>query len=121
MSQLLFINYPKCGTCQKAKKWLENNNITFLPRDIIKDNPSDSELYKWIEISGLPAKKFFNTSGNVYKENNLKDKVATATKEELITILASNGMVVKRPILVNSNFVLVGFNESEWEEKLLKK
>lgn len=121
MSQLLFIHYPKCGTCRKAAKWLKDNNITVVSRDISKENPTVSELTKWIPMSGLPVKKFFNTSGNVYKENNLKEKVNMATKEELISILASNGMVVKRPLIVADSFVLVGFNEDEWKDKLLNK
>lgn len=121
MSNILFVQYPKCGTCQKAAKWLRENNVNVDSRDIAKDNPTKEELTAWIKQSGLPITKFFNTSGNVYKENNLKDKVKTASNNELIEILSSNGMVVKRPIVVTGKIVLVGFNEAEWSEKLKKE
>lgn len=119
MAQILFVHYPKCGTCQKAAKWLKENNLNVISRDITKENPSEAELTEWIEKSGLPIAKFFNTSGKIYKENNLKEKVKSADKKELLSILASNGMVVKRPIIVDGNLVLVGFDEKEWT-KLLK-
>lgn len=116
----LFVQYPKCGTCQKAAKWLKNNNIDVTSRHIVEENPSAKELSAWIDQSGLPVQKFFNTSGQVYKQNNLKEVVKTASREELIRLLAENGMLVKRPILVADNFVLVGFKEEEWKERLAK-
>lgn len=118
MSQPLFIQYPKCGTCQKAFKWLQKKNIEVDLRDIVAKNPTKNELSKWIEKSGLPAQKFFNTSGQRYRSLNLKEKVKTASKQELISLLASEGMLVKRPIIVGNDFVLVGFKEGEWSEKL---
>lgn len=118
MSEILFVYYPKCGTCQKAAKWLKENNIDVTPRDITKDNPSEKELKEWIGKSGLPISKFFNTSGRIYKENNLKEVVKSGSEKELISILASDGMVVKRPVVVSGDTVLVGFNEKEWSEKL---
>lgn len=118
MSTKLFLQYPKCSTCRKAAKWLKENNIDIAERDITKDNPTKQELSEWIKKSGLPISKFFNTSGRIYKEQNLKDKVKSASEAELIDILASDGMVVKRPIVVADNDVLVGFNEAEWNEKL---
>lgn len=114
----LFIQYPKCGTCRKAAKWLQDNNVEVTSRHIVEQNPTREELSEWIDKSGLPLNKFFNTSGMVYKEQNLKEKVKTASRDELISILASNGMVVKRPIIVTDDFVLVGFHEKEWDEKL---
>ena len=119
MDKILFVQYPKCGTCQKAEKWLKANNVDVISRNIAEENPTEDELALWIEKSGLPIGKFFNTSGKIYKENNLKEKVKMASKDELIKILASNGMVVKRPVIVAKNFVLVGFNEAEWSEKLI--
>ena len=116
----LFVQYPKCGTCQKAAKWLKNNNIDVTSRHIVEENPSAKELSAWIDQSGLPVQKFFNTSGQVYKQNNLKEVVKTASREELIRLLAENGMLVKRPILVADDFVLVGFKEEEWKERLAK-
>lgn len=115
----LFIQYPKCGTCRKAAKWLKDNNIDVISRHIVEENPSAKELSVWIDRSELPVQKFFNTSGQVYKQNNLKEVVKTASREELIGMLAENGMLVKRPILVTDDFVLVGFKEDEWEEKLI--
>lgn len=120
MNNILFVQYPKCSTCQKATKWLANNNVDVISRDITKENPTKEELKTWIAKSGLPISRFFNTSGKIYKENNLKEKVRTANEDELISILASNGMVVKRPIVVADDFVLIGFNEKEWSEKLIK-
>lgn len=115
----LFIHYPKCGTCRKASKWLEENGVEVNSRHIVEDNPKKEELSEWIDKSGLPINRFFNTSGMIYRENNLKEKVKTASRNELLDILASNGMVVKRPIVVGDDFVLVGFNEKEWLEKLV--
>lgn len=120
MESILFVQYPKCGTCRNAAKWLKENNVEVTSRDISLENPTAEELTKWIAKSGLPISKFFNTSGKIYKEQNLKEVVKTASAEELIKILSSNGMVVKRPIVVGDNFVLVGFDEEEWAEKLKK-
>lgn len=114
----LFIQYPKCGTCRKASKWLEANSVEVTNRHIVEDNPKKEELADWIQKSGLPIRRFFNTSGMIYREQNLKEKVKTASEDELLDILSSNGMVVKRPIVVGDDFVLVGFNEKEWKEKL---
>lgn len=114
----LFLEYPKCSTCKKAKKWLEEKSVEFIDRVIVDENPTRNELEKWHKISGLPLKKFFNTSGVLYREMNLKEKVSTASEEELLDILATNGMLVKRPLLIKDNIVLVGFKESEWEEKI---
>lgn len=116
--KMLFLQYPKCSTCQKAGKWLKDNEIDVESRDISKDNPNRDELDVWIKRSGLPISRFFNTSGRIYKENNLKEKVKSVPDNELIDILASNGMVVKRPLIISEDFVLVGFNEEEWAEKL---
>lgn len=115
---MLFIYYPRCSTCQKAKKWLEGHNITFTERHIVENNPSYEELKEWKEKSGLPLKKFFNTSGNVYKEMKLKDKLPSMSEEEQLQLLASNGMLVKRPIVVKEDTILVGFKEAEWDEKI---
>lgn len=119
MEKPLFIQYPKCSTCRKAAKWLKDNNIEVTSRDITEDNPQESELTEWLEISKLPINRFFNTSGKIYKEQNLKEKVKSSPQSELISILASNGMVVKRPILVTKNYILVGFDEKEWSDKLI--
>ena len=113
-----FICYKKCSTCQKAKKWLEEKGIVFEERPIKEENPTAEELKKWHEMSGLPLKKFFNTSGLLYKSMNLKDKLKDMTQEEQYELLATDGMLVKRPLLVGDDFVLVGFKEAEWEEKL---
>ncbi|MCK9583260.1 MAG: arsenate reductase family protein [Endomicrobiales bacterium] len=112
--------YPKCGTCQKAEKWLKTSGIAYIYRPIKEENPSKTELSEWIKKSGLPVSKFFNTSGLLYKEQNMKDKVKTLTENELIDILASNGLMVKRPVLLAGEKVLVGFKEEEWK-KLLSK
>ncbi len=114
-----FICYPKCSTCQKAKKWLEANHLEFTERHIAEDNPSYEELKKWYAESGLPLKKFFNTSGMLYKEMQLKDKLPTMREEEQLKLLATNGMLVKRPLIVNGNMILTGFKEAEWEKALL--
>lgn len=115
---LLFVQYPKCGTCRKAAKWLQENNVEVESRHIVEENPTAVELQGWIERSKLPIQKFFNTSGKVYRENNLKEVVKTASQDELIKLLASDGMLVKRPVLVSDKFVLVGFKEAEWSEAL---
>ena len=113
-----FICYPKCTTCQKAKKWLDDNKIEYELRDIKEDNPSYEELSTWYKMSGLPLKKFFNTSGLLYKSMELKDKLTNMSEEEQLNLLASDGMLVKRPLVIGENFVLVGFKESEWSGKL---
>ncbi len=115
---MLFVEYPKCTTCQKARKWLEANKITFQSRHIKEENPTAEELRTWQECSGLPLKKFFNTSGLLYKELGLKDKLPGMDAEEQIALLASDGMLVKRPILVGDGFVLVGFREPAWAAAL---
>ena len=114
-----FICYPKCSTCQKAKKWLETNHLEFKERHIVKENPSYEELKEWYAESGLPLKKFFNTSGMLYKEMQLKDKLPTMSEEEQLKLLATNGMLVKRPLIVNGNMILTGFKEAEWEKALI--
>lgn len=113
-----FVAYPKCSTCQKAKKWLEAHNVEFTERHIKEDAPAYEELKEWHKKSGLPLKRFFNTSGLIYKEMQLKDKLASMTEDEQLKLLASEGMLVKRPILWNEAFVLVGFKEAEWAERL---
>ena len=114
-----FICYPKCSTCQKAKKWLDENKIECTERHIVDDNPTYDELKKWYERSGLPLKRFFNTSGMLYKEMNLKDKLPDMSEDEQLQLLATNGMLVKRPLVVDEGFVLPGFKEKEWTEKML--
>ncbi len=116
---MLFIQYPKCSTCQKAKKWLETHNIAYTSRHIVDDRPTYEELKQWYEKSGLPLKKFFNTSGLVYRDMQLKDKLSAMSEDEQLKLLATNGMLVKRPLIVDDNRILVGFKESEWTEKLL--
>ena len=113
-----FICYPKCTTCQKAKKWLEDNGVEYEIRDIKVDNPTLDELKKWYALSGLPLKKFFNTSGLLYKSMALKDKIPSMSEDEMLSLLATDGMLVKRPLLVSDDFVLVGFKEAEWKAKL---
>ena len=110
--------YNKCSTCRKALKWLEDNNVQFEERAIVEENPTYEELKEWYAKSGLPLKKFFNTSGLIYKDMQLKDKLPTMTEEEQLRLLATNGMLVKRPLVVGDDFVLTGFKEKEWEEKL---
>ena len=109
-----FICYPKCTTCQRAKKWLDDNNIEYELRDIKLDNPTLEELVEWYKKSGLPLKKFFNTSGLLYKSLDLKNKLPTMTEAEMLMLLSTDGMLVKRPILIGADFVLVGFKETEW-------
>ena len=113
---MLFIHYPKCTTCKKAKKYLDDNNIKYEERDIKNNNPTYEELSNWYQISDLPLKKFFNTSGNLYKELNLKDKLNSMSEEEQLKLLSSNGMLVKRPVLINNNQVLLGFKEDEYKK-----
>ena len=114
----IFLWYPKCTTCQKAKKWLEENNIQFEERHIVENNPNKQELKEWIKKSDYEIKRFFNTSGLKYKELNLKEKLPNMSEDEKIELLASDGMLVKRPIFISDNNILVGFKEKEWEEKL---
>ena len=114
-----FICYPKCSTCQKAKKWLDENKIEYKERHIVDDNPTYDELKKWYGRSGLPLKRFFNTSGMLYKEMKLKDKLPEMSEDEQLQLLATNGMLVKRPLVVAEGFVLPGFKEKEWSEKML--
>ena len=113
-----FICYPKCTTCQKAKKWLDDNKIEYELRDIKENNPNFEELSSWYKMSGLPLKKFFNTSGLLYKSMELKDKLPAMSEEEQLKLLATDGMLVKRPLVICEDFVLVGFKESEWSENL---
>ena len=115
---VLFLEYPPCSTCQKAKRWLEDNGVAYTSRHIKTDNPTKEELTAWIARSGLPIKRFFNTSGLLYKSMALKDKLPSMTEEEQLELLSTDGMLVKRPILVSEDFVLVGFKESEWSETL---
>lgn len=117
---MIFICYPKCSTCQKAKKWLDEHEIEYKERHIVEDNPSYNELKKWHKMSGLSLKKFFNTSGLLYKEMQLKDKIPSMSDEEQFKLLSTNGMLVKRPIAIDGDTVLVGFKEAEWDEKLNK-
>lgn len=115
---MLFICYSKCTTCQKARKWLDDNKVVYTVRDIKVDNPSYKELKKWYETSKLPLKRFFNTSGLQYKALGLKDKLATMSEDEQLKTLATDGMLVKRPLLITSKGVLVGFKEEQWQEAL---
>lgn len=115
---LKFICYPKCTTCQKARKWLDENNIQYEFRDIKIENPTLEELTAWYKLSGLPLRKFFNTSGLLYKSMELKTKLPNMTEEEMLALLATDGMLVKRPLAVGDDFVLVGFKEADWEARL---
>ena len=112
---MLFLEYPKCSTCQKAKKWLDAHSVAYTDRHIVLENPTVAELRAWQEKSGLPLKRFFNTSGMLYRELGLKDKLDAMSDQEQLDLLASNGMLVKRPILVLADTVLVGFQEKAWE------
>lgn len=116
---MLFIEYPKCSTCKKAKKWLDNHNIAYTDRHIVEDNPTYDELKEWYIRSELPLKKFFNTSGMLYKEQKLKDRLPEMSEDEQLHLLAANGMLVKRPIVVTDDGILVGFKEAEWNKELL--
>lgn len=115
---MLFIWYPKCSTCQKAKKWLDSHEIEYAERHIVEENPTYEELKEWYQKSGMPLKKFFNTSGMIYKEMKLKDKLLTMSEDEQLKLLATNGMLVKRPLVVGDDVVVTGFKEAEWEEKI---
>lgn len=112
----LFVEYPKCSACQNAKKWLENKKVEFQARHIVENTPTAEELREWIEKSGLEIKRFFNTSGLIYRDMNLKEKLDGMSDEEKLKLLASNGMLIKRPLLIGENVVLVGFREKEWEK-----
>ena len=116
---MLFLEYPKCSTCKKAKKWLVEHQSAYDDRHIVEENPTFDELRDWYGRSGMPLKKFFNTSGMLYKEMKLKDKLPTMSEEEQLRLLATNGMLVKRPLIVDGNTVLTGFKEAEWSEKLI--
>ena len=116
---MLFVQYPKCSTCRKAQKWPDEHNIEYESRHIIEDNPQADEIKEWYTQSDLPLKRFFNTSGMKYRELKLKDKLPDMSEEEQFELLATDGMLVKRPIIVGDDFVLTGFKVKEWEEKLL--
>lgn len=116
---MIFVCYPKCTTCQKARKWLDENQIAYELRDIKTENPSYEELAAWYKVSGLPLRKFFNTSGLLYKSMALKDKLPGMSEEEMLRLLSTDGMLVKRPLLIGDDFVLVGFKEAEWKGRLL--
>ena len=116
----LFLEYPACSTCRKARKWLDEHGVEYTARHIVEQRPLEAELREWIKQSGLPLKSFFNTSGNLYKELQLKDKLPDMPEEERFALLATNGMLVKRPIVLAGDTVLVGFKPAEWEEALLK-
>lgn len=116
---MTFIQYPKCSTCNKAKKWLDDNKIIYNERHIVEDNPNFDELKKWHKNSGLDIKRFFNTSGILYRQMQLKDRLPEMTEIEKLKLLSSNGMLVKRPIVVTKKNILIGFKIKEWEEKLL--
>lgn len=115
---MLFVEYPKCSTCQKAKKWLDDNGVKYDDRHIKDNNPTFDELKEWYEKSGLPLKRFFNTSGMLYKSMQLKDKLPEKSEDEQLQLLATDGMLVKRPLLIGEDFVLCGFREKEWQEIL---
>lgn len=117
--RMLFVEYSKCGTCRKAKKWLDEHSIEYKDRPIKEENPTLEELKVWHRMSGLPLRKFFNTSGTLYKEMKLKDRLGDMTEDEQYELLASDGMLVKRPVIVTDDYVLVGFKETEWSEKML--
>lgn len=119
-TMLKFICYPKCTTCQKAKKWLDENSVEYELRDIKTDNPTYAELSEWYKMSELPLKKFFNTSGLLYKSMELKTKLPDMSEEEMLSLLSSDGMLVKRPILVGDDFVLTGFKQAQWEQQCRK-
>ena len=117
---MLFLCYPKCSTCQKARKWLEEQGVSFEERDIKLNNPTEEELRTWYARSGLPLKRFFNTSGLQYKALGLKDKLPNMSEEEQLSLLATDGMLVKRPLIVDEHFVLTGFKQAEWEQAIKK-
>lgn len=115
---MLFVHYPKCSTCKKAMNWLDEHNVEFDQRHIVEDNPTADELRLWHKMSDLPLRRFFNTSGMLYRDMGLKDKLPSMTEDEMYDLLASNGMLVKRPLLVLDDTVLVGFKQSEWEAEI---
>ncbi len=115
---MLFLQYPKCSTCQKAKKWLDEHHIEYTDRHIVEQNPSYEELKEWYKKSGLPLKKFFNTSGLMYKDMQLKEKLPLMSEDEQLQLLATHGMLVKRPLIIADEYVLVGFKEAEWADKI---
>ena len=115
---MIFLEYPKCSTCQKAKKWLDGHNVEYTERHIVEDNPTYDELKEWYSKSGLPLKRFFNTSGVLYKQMQLKDKLPTMSEDEQLKLLSTNGMLVKRPLIINDDKILFGFKEAEWIESL---
>ena len=115
---MLVLCYPKCTTCQKALKWLDENGVSYEMRNIKEDNPSFEELSEWYKISGLPLKSFFNTSGLLYKSLSLKDKLPSMSEQEQLSLLSTDGMLVKSPLLIGNDFVLTGFKEAQWKEKL---
>lgn len=115
---ILFLEYPPCSTCQKAKRWLDEHHVSYTSRHIKENNTTAEELTEWYKKSGLPLKKFFNTSGLIYKSMGLKDKLPTMNEEEQIALLATDGMLVKRPLVIGDSFVLTGFKEKDWQEKL---
>lgn len=115
---MLFLQYPKCSTCQKAKKWLDDNGVSYQERNIKEEKPSAEELTEWFQKSGKPLKSFFNTSGMLYRQHQLKDRLPSMSEEEQIALLASDGMLVKRPLLVGDDFVLTGFKEAEWKKNV---
>lgn len=118
---MIFLEYPKCSTCKKAKKWLDEHNVKYDDRHIKEENPTFEELSEWTEGSEIPIKKLFNTSGILYREMQLKDKLPTMTDEEMLKLLSTDGMLVKRPLIINGKIILVGFKENEWEAELLNK
>ncbi len=119
MSSVLFIEYPKCSTCKKAKAWLDDHGVAYVDRHIVEDNPTADELARWREVSGLPVRRFFNTSGQKYRALGVKAQMdAGMADAEALDLLATDGMLVKRPIIVGDDFVLVGFKEAEWEKRL---
>ena len=118
---MLFMEYPRCSTSNKAKKWLIEHGVTYKARHMVENNPSYDELKKWYKKSGLPLKNFFNTSGMIYRDLNLKEKLLTMSEDEQLKLLATNGLLIKRPIIVADDFVLVGFKEKQWQEVLLTK
>lgn len=112
---VLVLHYPKCSTCKRAIQWLKENQIDYQERNIVEQNPTQEELTEWYHKSGLPLKRFFNTSGNLYKEQNLKDKLPQMSEQEQLALLATSGMLVKRPLVIGEDFVLTGFKEADWE------
>ena len=116
---MLFVQYPRCSTCKKAKAWLDDHGIDYVDRHIVEDNPTADELRTWNEMSSLPLRRFFNTSGMLYRDMQLKDKLPGMSEDEQFELLASNGMLVKRPLVILDDAVLVGFREKEWEAALL--